>query len=120
MYLKDNNSDAIQKVGIYNNFPLNQDGFLHSHVKLNVGDKVKKGQTLYDLNYSKNDTLALGKNLNVAFMSYKGYNFEDGAVLTESAAQALSHEMIHRINIYHSPKISIFDKKKFTAWFLTK
>lgn len=106
-----------RKIGLYNNFPLNQDGWLQSTPLVKVGDQIKVGQVIADNNYSNNQTLSLGKNLNVAYMSYKGYNFEDGAVMTESAAKKMSHSMLHRINVFFSPKLSVFNKQKFNAWF---
>lgn len=117
IYLKSDDGKKTAKIGLYNNFPLNQDGYLHSQVTLKVNDKVKKGQPLFDHTYSDKGTLALGKNLTVAYMSYKGYNFEDGAVITKSAADKLSHTVIHKINVFYSPKLSVFDKKKFNAWY---
>jgi len=111
----DNNK--IKKFGLYKNFPLNQDGYLDSSVLVKPGDKVDHTTPLIETNYTKGKTLALGKNLTVAYMPYKGYNFEDGAVITEDAAKKLSHTMLHKVNIYYNPKISILDKSKFTAWF---
>ena len=105
------------KAGLYNNFPLNQDGYLQSTPLVKVGDKVSDKTLLAENNYSVGPTLALGKNLNVAYMSYKGYNFEDAAVMTESAASKLSHSMLHRVNVFFTPKISQFDLKKYRAHF---
>lgn len=116
IYVK-NDDDTENKYGLYNNFPLNQDGYLNSKIKVKVGDKVTTNTLLFDHNYSTDGTLSLGKNLNVAYMSYKGYNFEDGAVITESAAKQLSHTTIHRTNVFFSPKLAIFDKSKFNAWY---
>ena len=47
------------------------------------GDKVKKGQVLTEGYASQNGELALGRNLMVAFMPWKGYNYEDAIVLSE-------------------------------------
>ena len=47
------------------------------------GEKVKKGQVLSEGYATKNGELALGKNLMVAFMPWKGYNFEDAIVISE-------------------------------------
>jgi DNA-directed RNA polymerase beta subunit len=44
------------------------------------GQKVKKGQILTEGYGTKNAELALGRNLKVAFMPWKGYNFEDAIV----------------------------------------
>ena len=56
------------KVGLFNNYPLNQESFINSEVKVKVGDKVKPNTFLADSNFSKNDTLSLGANINVAYM----------------------------------------------------
>lgn len=115
--IKSKDGKKEQRIGQYNNFPLNQDGYLHSTPKFGINDIVKKGEPLFDHNYSDNGTLAIGKNLVTGYMSYKGYNFEDGAVITQGAADKLSHSMIHKINVYFSPKLALFDKSKFNAWF---
>ena len=47
------------------------------------GDKVSKGTVLCDGYATEKGELALGQNLKVAFMPWKGYNFEDAIVLSE-------------------------------------
>jgi len=47
------------------------------------GDKVTKGQVLCDGYATDKGELALGRNLKVAFMPWKGYNFEDAIVISE-------------------------------------
>ena len=47
------------------------------------GDRVTKGQILTEGYASQNGELALGRNLKVAFMPWKGYNYEDAVVLSE-------------------------------------
>lgn len=48
-----------------------------------LGDRVVEGQLLTEGYSTQNGELALGKNLKVAFMPWKGYNFEDAIVLNE-------------------------------------
>ncbi|MBD5283528.1 MAG: DNA-directed RNA polymerase subunit beta [Bacteroides sp.] len=48
-----------------------------------VGQKVKKGDILTEGYSTENGELALGRNLKVAFMPWKGYNYEDAIVLNE-------------------------------------
>ena len=48
-----------------------------------VGQKVTKGEILTEGYATENGELAIGKNLKVAFMPWKGYNFEDAIVLSE-------------------------------------
>ena len=48
-----------------------------------TGDKVTKGQILTEGYSTQHGELALGRNLKVAFMPWKGYNFEDAIVISE-------------------------------------
>ncbi|MBC8474583.1 MAG: DNA-directed RNA polymerase subunit beta [Cryomorphaceae bacterium] len=48
-----------------------------------VGDNVTKGQVLCHGYATENGELAIGRNLKVAFMPWKGYNFEDAIILSE-------------------------------------
>ena len=50
---------------------------------VNKGDRVTKGQLLTEGYSTEKGELALGRNLKVAFMPWKGYNFEDAIVLNE-------------------------------------
>jgi len=47
------------------------------------GDRIKKGQVLADGPSTEDGELALGKNLLVAFMPWRGHNFEDAIVISE-------------------------------------
>ena len=49
----------------------------------NVGQRVVKGDILTEGYATENGELALGRNLKVAFMPWKGYNYEDAIVLNE-------------------------------------
>ncbi len=48
-----------------------------------VGQRVEKGMILTEGYSTENGELALGRNLKVAFMPWKGYNYEDAIVLNE-------------------------------------
>ncbi len=59
------------------------------------GDKVVKGQVLCE-GYATNDgELALGRNIKVAFMPWKGYNFEDAIVISEKVVRDDVFTSIH-------------------------
>lgn len=88
----------IKKVSLYNNFPLKGHSLYHSEPKVKVGDKVKKGDLLADSTFTKDGMLALGTNLRTAYMPFKGYNFEDGVIISESAAKKLTSEHIYPKN----------------------
>ena len=68
IYIRRDQDGKTVKKGLYNNFPLNQDGFLHSTSLVKAGDKVSHSTPLAESNYSTGNTLALGKNLTVAYM----------------------------------------------------
>ena len=94
-----NDGKTTHKVNLYNNFTLNRETFIHNTPTVKVGDVVKKGQLLADNNYTKGGTLALGTNLRAAYIPYKGLNFEDGIVITESAAEKLTSEHIRKVDL---------------------
>ena len=59
------------------------------------GDKVKKGQVLCEGYATQKGELALGKNMMVAFMPWKGYNFEDAIVISERVVREDIFTSIH-------------------------
>ncbi len=61
----------------------NQNTCLTLNPIVKKGQKVKAGQLLTDGYSTELGELALGKNLKVAFMPWKGYNFEDAIVISE-------------------------------------
>jgi len=60
-----------------------------------VGDRVEKGQVLCEGYATENGELALGRNLVVAFMPWKGYNFEDAIVINEKVVREDWFTSIH-------------------------
>jgi DNA-directed RNA polymerase subunit beta len=59
------------------------------------GQRVEKGQILCDGYATDKGELALGQNLKVAFMPWKGYNFEDAIVLSERVVQEDVFTSVH-------------------------
>jgi len=59
------------------------------------GDKVKKGQVLSEGYATQDGELALGRNMKVAFMPWKGYNFEDAIVISEKVVREDIFTSIH-------------------------
>jgi len=59
------------------------------------GQKVTKGQVLCQGYATENGELAIGRNLKVAFMPWKGYNFEDAIVISERVVKEDVYTSIH-------------------------
>jgi DNA-directed RNA polymerase subunit beta len=59
------------------------------------GDRVSKGQVLCEGYATQQGELALGQNLKVAFMPWKGYNFEDAIVISERVVRDDIFTSIH-------------------------
>ncbi len=60
-----------------------------------VGQKVKKGEAIADGPATSQGELALGKNVLVAFMPWRGYNFEDAIILSEKLVKEDKYTSIH-------------------------
>ncbi|MDO4735555.1 MAG: DNA-directed RNA polymerase subunit beta [Bacteroidia bacterium] len=72
---------TVYKLPIYRK--TNQSTSIYLKPIVKKGDKVVKGQVLTEGYSTQNGELALGRNLKVAYMPWKGYNFEDAIVLSE-------------------------------------
>ncbi len=73
----------------------NQTPCITQRLMVNVGQKVKKGQLLADGPSTSDGVLALGQNLVVAFVPWRGGNFEDAIVLSERVARDDRFTSIH-------------------------
>ena len=105
----------IENYELYDNFPANQKGYIRSIPKVKKGDKVQAGQLLATTNYASDDGVAaLGTNLKAAYMNYKGLNFEDAMVISESAARKLTSEHMYKNKLPVKDNIEV-DKKRFKA-----
>lgn len=91
--------------------------------KLKEGDQVDPDYILYhDCNYDEELNFKYGKNINVAYLPYKGYTNEDAIVISKSAAKAMGSYFSQDIevnintndvllNMYGDP-----DKKEYKAF----
>ena len=61
----------------------NQNSCQNQKPRVKIGQRVKKDEILADGASCQNGELALGQNVRVAFMPWRGYNFEDAIVLSE-------------------------------------
>lgn len=95
------------KIPLHDHYPLNSNAFLHEKPIVAAGQRVKKGQAVADSDFTRGGALALGKSLRVGFMPYKGYNFEDGIVVSESAAKKLTSVHKHELTLNLDSTISV-------------
>ena len=87
---------GLIKVPFETNFPFPSKTYLHHDVQVKPGQTVQAGQRLGDSNFTRNGTLALGKNLLVAYMPYHGLNSNDAVVISEGCAKKLTSEHMYR------------------------
>ena len=73
----------------------NQNTCINLKPIVNKGDKVVEGQVLCEGYATQNGELAIGQNLKVAFMPWKGYNFEDAIVLSERVVREDLFTSVH-------------------------
>jgi len=73
----------------------NQGSSINLRPIVRKGDKVSKGQILCEGYATQNGELALGRNLKVAFMPWKGFNFEDAIVISERVVREDLFTSIH-------------------------
>ena len=72
-----------------------QETCLHQRPIVKKGQKIKKGDILVDGGAINNGYLSLGSNLLVAFMPFKGFNFEDSIVFSENVIRNAKFDSIY-------------------------
>jgi DNA-directed RNA polymerase subunit beta len=83
---KGKNDELTTKIDVYNLLKFrrsNQDTCINQRVIVKEGDYVKKGDVLADGPSTEKGDLALGKNVMIAFMPWRGYNYEDSVLINE-------------------------------------
>ncbi len=106
------------KVPFYDHFPLASKTYLHDKPKVKVGDKVKKDQHVADSIFTRNNTLALGKNLDVAYLAYNGLNSNDAVVISESCAKKLTSLHMYKQHLSLDRQV-VIDKDRFASHYPT-
>ncbi|MGX7590868.1 DNA-directed RNA polymerase subunit beta [Candidatus Karelsulcia muelleri] len=92
----------------------NQNTCLTLNPIVKIGDKIKKGQVISEGFATKQGELALGKNIKVAFMPFKGYNFEDAIVVSEKIIRQDYFTSIKIIKLTIEARKTKSRKDKFT------
>src|SRR5213079_1711147 len=73
----------------------NQNTCINQKPIVRVGQKVHKGQVMADGPCTELGELALGRNVLVAFMPWRGYNFEDAILVSEKMVKDNYYTSIH-------------------------
>jgi DNA-directed RNA polymerase subunit beta len=73
----------------------NQGTCVNQRPVVSKGDKVKKGQVIADGSATDHGELALGQNILCAFMSWRGYNFEDAVIISDRLVKDDRFTSIH-------------------------
>lgn len=92
---------VIKSDGRKHEYPLtkfyrtNQGTCINQRPVVSHGDKVKQGDVLADGAATQNGELALGQNVLCAFMTWRGYNFEDAIIISERLVKQDKFTSIH-------------------------
>lgn len=85
----------VKKYNINKFSKTNQGSSINLRPIVKKGDKVKEGDVMVEGYGTEKGELALGQNLMVAFMPWKGYNFEDAIVISERVVREDIFTSIH-------------------------
>ena len=111
---KDGNKRSVD---LYNDAPFNRKTFWTQTPTVQPGDTVKPGQLLATSNFTdKQGTAALGLNMRVGYLPFKGYVYDDAVVVSESAAKRLTSEHMYQHEA-EADENNHIDKKKFISLF---
>ena len=102
---------------IYNMFPISKKTDITHQPIVQVGDKVKPGQIIAKSNFTDNNgTVSVGKHLRAAFIPLRGNTFEDGIVVSESAAKKMTSDHMYEYEVPLDENTTV-DKKKYVSYF---
>lgn len=91
-------AEGVVRLHYDRDLPLAAKTYLDNKLTVKEGDVVHAGQPLAESNFTRNGVLALGTNLRVAYMPYRGLNTNDGIVVSQGAADKLTSEhMFHHV-----------------------
>jgi DNA-directed RNA polymerase subunit beta len=82
--VQDDNSKKKVEFPVIKFIPSNNHSTITQRVAVKEGEKVKKGDVIVEGFGTHNGEFAIGQNVRVAFMSFKGYNYEDAIVMSEN------------------------------------
>ncbi len=87
--------EAVHKIELKKYFRTNQNTVHNQRPLVKEGDKVKAGDVIADGAATNLGELALGANVHVAYMPWRGYNFEDAIVVSERLVKDDTFSSVH-------------------------
>ena len=93
----------------------NQNTTIDLHPLVRKGDRVEKGQILTEGYATQAGELALGKNLKVAYIPWKGYNYEDAIVISERIVREDMFSSVHVVEQLLEVRDTKRGMEEFTA-----
>ena len=93
----------------------NQNTTIDLHPLVRKGQRVEEGQILTEGYCTQNGELAIGKNLKVAYMPWKGYNFEDAIVINERVVREDIFTSVHVVEQLLEVRETKRGMEEFTA-----
>ncbi|MCQ2396162.1 MAG: DNA-directed RNA polymerase subunit beta [Lentisphaeria bacterium] len=94
-YTQNLDTDEIQVYMLYKFLRSNACTLVNQRPIVVAGQKVEKDQPLADGACTDGGELALGRNVLVAFMSWRGYNYEDAIIISEKLVQDDVYTSVH-------------------------
>ena len=73
----------------------NQDTLINQRPIVEIGERVKEGQVIADGSSTNNGEVSIGKNILLAFMPWRGYNYEDSVVISRRLVSEDKFTSIH-------------------------
>jgi len=112
--IKGTKDGKLHKVAYYNNFPLNTTRMMNTTPIVKKGDRIREGDVIAENGFSDRGQLATGLNLHIAYMPWKGLNFQDGLVISDTAAKNFTSLHTYQEEYSKHPK-DVYNKSKFVA-----
>lgn len=112
-----NQKGETKTIDLYNDAPFNRKTFWTQKALVQPGDTVKPGQILARSNFTNDKgTAALGLNMRVGYLPFKGLVYDDSVVISESAAKRLTSDHMYQHEA-DADDSTFIDKKKFISLF---
>ena len=106
--------DRVATFRLMKFFRTNQDTCINQHPLVKDGQRVVKGEPLADGAATELGELALGQNVLVAFMPWRGYNFEDAIIISERLVAEDIFTSIHIEEFTHQVRDTKRGEEEFT------